>query len=196
MEAKRFFIPIEIIPRHVHLSEKHWHQLFGKKFEPQVWQSLSQRGQAVLKETVKIVGGNKLTLEGNHLIGGWRRQTQVEISETEAKALGLNPPVRLSGRLSKTPGCRLVGPVGSVILKQGVIIPVSHLHLNIKDAERFGLKHGCLISLGIVGKKYEALDKVVVRVHPSFRLSLHITHETAVSLWLSNNDKAVFIKTV
>jgi putative phosphotransacetylase len=196
MEVKKFLIPIEIIPRHVHLSEKHWCELFGEKSEPQVLQQLSQRDQVVLKETVKIVGSKKNNLEDVCIVGGWRKQTQVEISETEAVVLGLNPPIRLSGRLSKTPGAKLIGPAGSVVLKQGIIIPVSHLHLNIKEAERFGLRQGELLSLGIVGRNGLILKNILARVHPSFRLSLHITQETAARAWLTANNKAVFFKTI
>lgn len=193
MEGKKFLIPIEIIPRHIHLSEKHWRQLFGLFIEPRILQNLSQREQMVLMETVKIIGPNKNFLEEVHAVGGWRRQTQVEISESEAVCLGLHPPVRLSGNLIRSPGCKMVGPKGSVIIKQGVIIPVSHLHLGVKDAEKLKLKQNQVLSLGLAGRRDQWLDNVVVRVHPSFRLALHITSDVAAKFWLSASDKA-FLK--
>ncbi|MFH1253519.1 MAG: PduL/EutD family phosphate acyltransferase [Candidatus Uhrbacteria bacterium] len=196
MLAKKILIPIEVIPRHVHLSEKHWCEFFGENYQPQIWRNLSQRNQVVFKETLKIIGKKNTSLENFHIIGGWRKQTQVEVSEAEAKILGLKVPLRLSGRLIRSAGCQLVGPKGKIILKQGVIIPASHLHLNIKEAERLNLKQGQVVTLTLLVDKITKLENIIVRVHPSFRISLHITQETATQFWLNSGDKVFFEKEI
>ncbi|MFA6131616.1 MAG: PduL/EutD family phosphate acyltransferase [Patescibacteria group bacterium] len=180
-------MPIEIVPRHVHLSAKAWEILFGKKVSAKVLRPLSQRGQAVYRQSVKIVGPNG-ELEDVRVLGGVRKQTQVELTETEAAALGIKPVWRLSGRLSRSAGCKLIGPAGKLIIKSGVIIPISHLHLNNRDADVLALRQGQEIELNFVEDK-EAQLKAVVRIHPSFRAILHITSEEAAKFWPSSTEK-------
>lgn len=185
-------IPIEIMPRHVHLSEKHWKKLFGSQ-APTVLLPLSQRGQVVLNETVTIISKSRRKLAGVRVLGGFRRETQVELSEEEAAALALRPPLRLSGSLNRSAGCLLVGPAGQVELRRGVIVPMPHLHLNLKEAKKLGWKHGQMVELRFLENK-KANIKAVVRIHPSFRLSLHLTSDLAASLWLSATEKALWEK--
>lgn len=187
--GRKFLIPIEIVPRHVHLSTKAWQILFGKKAEAKVLRPLSQRGQTVYRQTVKIVGRGGEEIEEVRVLGGLRKQTQVELMEAEAIVLGIKPLWRLSGRLSRSAGCKLVGPAGKLTIKNGVIIPVPHLHLNSKEAEALGLRQGEEIELKFVEDK-EARLKAVVRVHPSFRAALHIMPDTAAKFWFSPTEKA------
>lgn len=128
-------------------------------------------------------------MEKVRVLGGVRKQTQVELTEAEAVALGIKPVWRLSGRLSRSSGCFLVGPVGRLIIKNGVIIPISHLHLNGQEAEGLGLRQGQEIELNFIEDK-EAWLKATVRVHPSFRAVLHITAEEASKFWFSSTEKA------
>lgn len=186
--GRKFLIPIEIIPRHVHLSTKAWQILFGKKTEAKILRPLSQRGQAAYRQTIKIIGPGG-ELENVRVLGGVRRQTQMELMEAEAIALGIKPVWRLSGRLSRSAGCKLVGSAGKLTIKNGVIIPVPHLHLNNKESEAFGLRQGQEVELKFVEDK-EARLKAVVRVHPSFRAALHIMPDIAAKLWLSPTEKA------
>ena len=185
---RKFLIPIEVVPSHVHLSNKAWQILFGKKIEPKILRPLSQRGQAVYRQTVKIIGRGG-ELENVHVLGGLRKQTQVELMEAEALALGIKPVWRLSGRLSRSAGCKLVGPAGKLTIKTGVIIPVPHLHLNKKEADTLDLRQGQEVELRFNEDK-EARLKAVVRVHPSFRAALHITPDLAAKLWFSSTEKA------
>lgn len=187
MGRKTLLIPIEIIPRHVHLSSKAWEVLFGKKVQPIILRPLSQRGQVIYRQTVKIVGP-KGELESVRILGGVRKQTQVELTEAEALVLGIKPVWRLSGRLSRSAGCKLVGPVGKLVIKSGVIVPVSHLHLSNKDAQGFGFTQGQEIELSFIEDK-EAKLKAVIRIHPSFRAVLHITSEEATKHWFSSTEK-------
>lgn len=185
---KKFLIPIEIIPSHAHLSANAWAVLFGKKTEPVTLRPLSQRGQIVYRQTVKLIGpANEMA--SLRILGGVRKQTQIEITETEALALGIKPIWRLSGRLSRTTGGNLVGPAGKLSIKNGIIIPISHLHLSVKEAETLNLRQGQEVELTFIEDK-EAHLRVVVRVHPSFRAVLHITPEVAGKFWFSPTEKA------
>lgn len=183
-------IPIEIVPRHVHLSEKHWKKLFGSQ-APTILSPLSQRGQTAFNETVTVIGKGRKKFVDVRVLGGFRRETQVELSETDALALGLRAPARLSGSLNRSIGCCLVGPFGQTTLRRGVIIPVPHLHINNKEADRLRWKQGQQVGLKFLENKAASL-KAVVRIHPSFRLSLHLTSDAAASLWLSATEKAVW----
>ncbi|HBR80762.1 MAG: Phosphate propanoyltransferase [Candidatus Uhrbacteria bacterium GW2011_GWE2_45_35] len=189
MRRKKILIPIEIIPAHLHLSQKMWVTLFGKKTEPQILRRLDQRGQAVYRQTV-TVKGPKGELKNVRVLGGARRQTQIELSEAEALALGIKPIWRLSGKLSCSAGCKLIGPAGKAVVKNGVIIPFPHLHLNHKEAEVFGLCQGQKIEVGFLEDK-ESKIQVMVRVHPSFRAALHLMPDLAAKLWLSSSEKVI-----
>ncbi|MFH1089541.1 MAG: PduL/EutD family phosphate acyltransferase [Candidatus Uhrbacteria bacterium] len=189
MRRKKILIPIEVIPHHVHLSQRMWQTLFGKNISPKILRPLSQRGQAVYQQTVKVVGP-KGEMTEVRVLGGARKQTQVELSEAEAIAIGIKPVWRVSGKLSRTVGCKLIGPAGKAVIKSGVIVPVPHLHLNTKEAESLDLRQGQEIELSFFEDKAAKL-KVLVRVHPSFRAALHITPDVAAKLWLSISDKAI-----
>lgn len=176
-------IPIEIIPRHVHLSTEDHDRLFGVGAKLTVLSKLSQRGQVVYRETLTVIGKNG-EIESIFVLGPCRKETQVELSSHEATALGIGAPVRLSGDIARTPGCTLEGPAGEIKLKRGVIVPVSHLHATPAEAEKMGIKNGDEVSVKIPGAGDENIENVVVRVHPTFHLSLHITSDMASSLWI------------
>jgi len=166
-----------------------WKILFGKENQPQVLRQLSQRGQNVFKQTIKIVG-SKGEIKDIRVLGGFRAKTQVELTEAEALALGIKPVWRLSGKVSNSAGCKLIGSAGRAKIKTGVIVPIPHLHLNPKEAEQCGLNQGQEIEIGFVENK-ETKIKVVVRVHPSFRAALHITPDLAAKIWPSPTEKAI-----
>lgn len=128
-------------------------------------------------------------MERVRVLGGARKQTQVELTEIEAVTLGIKPIRRLSGHLSHSSGCLLIGPAGRLTVKNGVIIPISHLHLNSQEAESLDLRQGQEVELNFVEDKETRLS-AVVRVHPSFRAALHITTEEASKFWFSPTEKA------
>jgi putative phosphotransacetylase len=189
MRRKHLLIPIEIVPRHIHLSQKMWITLFGKKVEPEILRHLTQRGQAAYRQTVKVIGPGG-ELESVRVLGGARKQTQLELTEAEALALGIKPVWRLSGNLNRTSGCKLEGPDGKAAIKTGVIVPLSHLHLNPKEAAVAGVKQSQEIEVGLLEDKRSKI-KAVVRIHPSFRAALHVMPDLAAKLWLSSTEKAI-----
>lgn len=185
-------IPVHVEYRHVHLSAADAEQLFGSNKLTKLAE-LSHRGQFVCDQTVRIVGANGVDLEDVRVFGPTRDATQVELSPTEAFALGIDAPVRLSGDLSRTAGCSLVGPAGSVTLKAGVIIPARHLHCNERDAARLGLAHHQLVTVAPVGRPDVAIELVSVRIHPTFALELHLTYDEASEFWLHRGEFVVIV---
>lgn len=171
-------VPIEISARHVHLSKPDLEILFGKNFELSKCKDLSQTGQFAAKETVDL-SGPRAIIESVRILGPCRQKTQVEISETDARQLGINPPVRESGNLAGTPGIEIIGSVGRVVLKQGVILALRHVHMDNDAAMHLGLKNGDRIKVDVSGVRDLLFENVLVRVSPDFKLAMHIDTDEA-----------------
>lgn len=184
--------PIHVQYRHVHLSESDAKILFGADAFLKLAQ-LSHRGQHVTGNTVDVIGKNGVQIERVRVFGPSRDATQVELSPTEAFALGTDVPVRLSGDLKRTAGCTLSGPRGTVELGSGVIIPARHLHCGERDAARLGLSHHQLVTVSPVGRPETRIELVTVRVHPTFALELHLTYDEASEFWLETGDEAMIV---
>ena len=164
-------IPVEISARHVHLSEGDALALFGGPLTPA--RELSQPGQFLCKERVRLIGP-KAVMDNVAVLGPARGQSQVEISATDARILGVAPPVRQSGDAAGTPGIILASQTGIVGLEQGLIVAMRHIHMTPEDARRFGVADKELVGVRIEGERPVILEDVLVRVHESFRLVLHI----------------------
>ncbi len=171
-------VPIEISAHHVHLSEEHVEALFGAGHELKEASELSQPGQFACKEMVSLVGP-KGRVERVRVLGPTRKQSQIEISMTEQFKLGIYPPVRESGDLRGTPGITLEGPVGSVMLTEGVICAMRHIHMSPEDALRFGLRDRYVVRVRIEGDRELVFGDVLVRVRPDFRSSMHLDTDEA-----------------
>ena len=176
-------IPIEIVPRHVHLSQKDFIKLFGADHEEVPLRSRSLRGQFVSRDTVDVVGPEGV-LERVRVLGPCRLATQVELSVLEAISIGTKPVSRVSGDLMGSGVCTLVGPAGKVALRRGVIVPLPHLHLNETDAASRGLRNGQEVQIALKQAAELSIPRVIVRVHPTFQSILHLTGEEASRLWL------------
>lgn len=185
-------VPVHVQYRHVHLSAEDTQALFGSQKLSKL-SELPHRGQFVSDETVTIVGQSGVQIERVRVLGPSRDATQVELSPTEAFALGVDVPVRLSGDLSRTTGCTLVGPEGSVVLKSGAIIPARHLHCGERDAARLNLSHHQLVTVTPVGRPDARIELVTVRIHPTFALQLHLTYDEASEFWLETGDHVVIV---
>lgn len=185
-------IPVQIQYRHVHLSEQDAEILFGRHGCTRVT-GLAHRGQDVCAETVDLIGPNGVQIDRVRVLGPARDSTQVELSPTEAFALGIDAPVRLSGDVARTAGCTLSGPAGTVDLRSGVMIPARHLHCNERDAALLGVRHHDLVSVAPIGRPDDRLELVSVRVHPTFALQLHLTYDEACELWLETGDNVVIV---
>lgn len=164
---------VETSARHVHLSAEHLEILFGKGAELTVKKMLSQPGQFACEERVTVVGP-KREIKGVSILGPVRPATQVELSLTDARSIGLSAPIRESGDVAGTPGCKLVGPCGEVEIAEGVIAAKRHIHLTPADAEAFGVQDKEIVSVKIDGERNLVFGDVVVRVSEKFAAAMHI----------------------
>jgi len=180
-------IPIEISARHVHLSKPDFEKLFGQGFELTKLHDLSQTGQFAANETVKLVGPRD-EIEETRILGPCREETQVEVTETEARTLGLNPPVRDSGNLDGTPGIKLIGPVGAVELDRGVILALRHIHIDPQTAAELGIKNYDRVKVDTTGARDLLFENVLVRVSPEFKLAMHIDTDEANAAGIDSDN--------
>ena len=167
-------VKIGLSNKHLHLSEEHIEALFGKGHQLTPTKPLVQPGQFACEEKVDIVGP-KSTLKGIRVLGPARKETQVELAMTDARTLGIKAPIRESGVLEGTPGCKLVGPCGEVEIDHGVIVALRHVHLNPEQAEEAGVKDKDIVSVKLdTADRSLIFGDVVVRVSEKFALAMHI----------------------
>src|SRR5262245_17836895 len=140
---------VSISARHCHLTDEHVEVLFGAGHKLTPGKPLYQDGFYAAEETVMVVGPRRRMLPTVRVLGPTRPASQVELAFTDSISLGIDAPVRHSGRIDGTPGCVLVGPKGVVELKQGVIRAARHVHMNFQDAESYGVKNGDLMKLRV-----------------------------------------------
>jgi putative phosphotransacetylase len=186
-------IMVEISARHIHLSEKDFFAIFGENKSLTLKKQLSQPGQFVCFERVDV-SGPKDTLKGISILGPFRKETQLELSLTDARKMGIAAPVRESGDLDGTPGCRIAGPAGEIEIKRGVIAAKRHIHIRPKDAENSGLKNGQIVSVKINSEERSLIfDETVVRVHDEFLPALHIDTDEANAAGIKTATEAEII---
>ena len=149
--------------------------------------NLEHRGQYINPVKVSVFGKNG-SIDHVFVFGPERRDTQVELSATDAFALGIDAPVRLSGDLGSAGSCELVGPAGRILAKETVIIPARHLHCSPEDALRLGVSNHDFVSVSAVGRTKQIIDHVSVRIHPTFSLSFHINSDESAKYWLTDQD--------
>ncbi len=169
---------VETSARHVHLSEAHIKALFGENATLTHKKDLSQPGQFACEERVTIVGPKK-SIPNVIILGPARKASQVEISYTDARTLGIAAPVRESGDTAGTPGCKLVSALGEVELDEGVIIAKRHIHMTPADAQAMNVADKEVVKVKIESERTTEFDDVVVRVSPSFALAMHIDTDEA-----------------
>ena len=170
---------VETSARHLHVSQEHLEILFGKGAELHPKKDLSQPGQYATTERVDVVGPKK-TLSGVTILGPCRKSTQVEISATDARSIGVKAPVRESGDTAGSGACKLVGPAGEVELEEGVIVAKRHIHATTKDAAEAGVADKEIVQLKIESADRTLIfDDVVVRVSDSFALACHLDTDEA-----------------
>jgi acetate kinase len=175
-KEKKF--PIEVSAHHVHLARNEISALFGPGSELTHRSDLSQPGQFACEEIVNLVGP-KGRVERVRILGPERKESQVEISMTEEFKLGVKAPIRASGDLEGSPGITLEGSKGACDIPQGVICSFRHIHMSPEDALSFGLKDRDIVMVEVKGERTLIFGDVLVRVHPDFRLSMHIDTDEA-----------------
>ena len=167
-------ILVETSARHIHVSQEHLEILFGKGYELTKKKDLSQPGQYACAERIDVVGPKK-TLPGVSILGPVRPATQVELSLTDARSIGVAAPIRESGDIAGSGACKLVGPCGEVEIAEGVIAAKRHIHMTTADAAEMGLVDKQIVSVKIASEGRETIyGDVVVRVSDKFALAMHI----------------------
>ena len=165
---------VETSARHVHVSQADLETLFGAGYQLTPKKDLSQPGQYACAERVDVVGPKK-TLTGVSILGPVRKETQVEISLTDARSIGVNAPIRESGDTAGSGACKLVGPCGEVELTQGVIAAKRHIHMTPADAAEMDVKDKDVVCVKVVTDGRSTIfGDVVVRVNENFALAMHI----------------------
>ena len=166
-------VKIGLSNKHLHLQKEHIDILFGEGHELTPTKPLVQPGQFACEEKVDIVGP-KSTMKGVRVLGPVRPETQVELSMTDARGLGIAAPVRESGKLDGTPGVKLVGPAGELELEKGVMIALRHVHLSEAQAAEAGVKDKQMVSIRFEGERGLVFDNVLVRSGAAHELEIHL----------------------
>ena len=184
---------VETSARHIHVSREHLDILFGNGYELTKKKTLMGREYAA-EECVTLVGPSLKAIEKVRVLGPVRKDTQVEISRTDTFVLKVSPPVRPSGNIKGSEKIVIVGPCGSVYLKEGVIIANRHIHLTPEYAAANGIADNDYVDVEVEGIKPTRFYDVQVRVRDDFNVEMHIDTDDANSAGLKNGSKVKIIK--
>lgn len=185
-------IKVGVSARHVHLSQKDLETLFGKGHKLTVKKYL-MGDQFAAEECVTLVSPSLRSIEGVRVLGPVRKQSQVEISRTDTFKLKVSPPVRPSGKLEGSAPMALVGPCGSVFLNECTIIANRHIHVNTKDAKKFGVKDNDIVDVEISSAKPTRYYNVQVRVADDFNTEMHIDTDDANAAGIKTGDSVTIL---
>jgi len=181
----RIFVPLEASGRHVHVTQEQAKTLFGHGLTPK--RPLSQPGQYLANERVTVMGP-KGKFENVAVLGPERKEAQVEISLTDGRVLGINPPVQPSGKVEESPGCILVGPKGQVGLQQGVIAAQRHIHMTPEDAAQMKVEDKQMVKLQVYSARPLIFEDVLVRVSPDYATFAHLDYDEANACGFREGD--------
>ena len=177
---------VNISARHMHITQQDLETLFGPGAKLTVFRELHQEGQFASEQTVTIIGPRHRTLPNLRILGPCRPENQIELSFTDGIAMGIDLPVRMSGKTEGTPGCIVLGPKGHIELKQGVIRALRHAHMNEQDAAYYGVKDGDLMNLHVESDCSITLEGIVARINPAFKCEVHLDTDEGNACNLTN----------
>ncbi|MDR3294338.1 MAG: phosphate propanoyltransferase [Clostridiales Family XIII bacterium] len=180
-------VMIGLSNKHLHLSNEHIDILFGKRRQLTPTKDLRQPGQFACEEKVDLEGP-KGTIKGLRVLGPARPETQVELAATDARGIGIQAPVRESGKLTGTPGCKLVGPAGSVEIDHGVMVALRHVHLSPSEALEAGVKDKDVVSVRINGERALVFEEVLVRSGDAHLSELHLDTDEGNAAGANSGD--------
>lgn len=191
-KSNGFQVPVGVSNRHIHLSQQDVETLFGKGHQLTKKKEL-MGGQFACEECCTIVGLKLRAIENVRVLGPARKATQVEISSTDARKLGINVPVRESGDTAGSAPIAIVGPKGAVYCKEGCIVAARHIHMSPSDAAKSGVVDGQYVSVSVDNERGTTFDKVKIRVDESFTLEMHIDTDEANASEIKQGDKVVIV---
>jgi len=165
---------VNVSARHMHLTREDFEILFGPGAELTVYRWLYQPGEFAAEQRVAVIGPRQRMIENVRILGPLRKYTQLEVSFTDAIALGIDAPVRPSGSIDDTPGCLVIGPAGALRMKRGVIRAERHVHMSPADAEVYGFEDRQYVRLRVQSDCTTVFERVLCRVDPKFLLEVHL----------------------
>ncbi len=188
-----FLVPVGVSNRHIHLSQEHVEALFGSGYQLTKKKEL-MGGQFAANECCTIVGLKLRAIENVRVLGPARKSTQVEISSTDARKLGINVPIRESGDIAGSAPIAIVGPKGAIYCKEGCIVAARHIHMSPSDATAAGVNDGDYVSVKVENERGTTFNNVKIRVDDSFTLEMHIDTDEANASEIKQGDKVMIIK--
>lgn len=193
IQEQQLTFEVEASGRHIHLSRQDIDALFGTDYQLTKVKDLSQPGQFVCKERI-TVAGPKGIFQNVVILGPERNASQVEISITDTRDLGIKVPVRESGHIDGTPGVVLINDDRSVRLDKGLIVAKRHIHLTPADAAKNNVTNGQIVKVKVYSSRALVFDDVVVRVSPKFATYMHIDYDEANACGLTKGTRGYIIK--
>ena len=190
---EKLFIPVEASGRHIHLSRADADSLFGEGYQFTKVKDLSQPGQYACKERVTVTGP-KGSIHNVIVVGPERKQSQMEVSLTDALALGIKAPVRQSGDTKGSPGITVTNGSRSVTLAEGIIVAKRHIHMTPEDAQKFNVKDGEIVKVKVSGSRPVIFEDTVVRVSKDFRTYMHIDYDEANACGYNKDSWGIIVK--
>jgi len=187
-----YTVGVGISNKHLHLSEADLATLFGPGAELTPYKELGQPGQFAAEEKVDVIGP-KSSFKGIRIIGPIRSQTQIELAMTDARVLGIEAPVRESGKLAGTPGVKLVGPEGELEVGEGVIVALRHIHLSPSEALDAGLKDKDIVDVQTFGSRPLIFQDVLIRSGDTHLREFHVDTDEANAAGIANGQKVEII---
>ena len=185
-------VPVGISARHIHLTQEHVERLFGKGYQLTKKNEL-MGGQFASNEQCTIVGLKLSAIENVRILGPVRSKSQVEISATDARTLGIKAPTRQSGDIAGSAPIALVGPKGAIYLQEGCIVAARHIHMPPTEAKTVGLKDGDMVCVRMGDERGALLEQVKIRVDGSFTLEMHIDTDEANACQVKQGDLALIV---
>lgn len=194
-EENRMMVPVGVSARHIHLTQEDVERLFGEGYTLTKKKEL-MGGQFAANEQCTIVGLKLRAIENVRILGPVRKKSQVEISATDARTLGVNAPLRESGDVAGSAPVALVGPKGAIYLQEGCIVAARHIHMTPAQAQSVSLKDGDYVSVRMGNERGSVLDHVKIRVDESFSLEMHIDTDEANACQVKQGDLAAIIRKI
>ena len=185
-------VPVGVSARHIHLTQQDVEKLFGEGYQLTKKSDL-MGGQFASNEQCTIVGLKLRAIENVRILGPVRSRSQVEISATDARTLGIKAPIRQSGDTAGSAPVALVGPKGAIYLEEGCIVAARHIHMPPSDADATGLKDGDMVSVRMGNERGAVLEQVKIRVDESFTLEMHIDTDEANACQVKQGDLAIIL---
>ncbi|MCM0649229.1 phosphate propanoyltransferase [Clostridium swellfunianum] len=193
IKKDKSLVPVSISARHLHLKKEHLETLFGSGHELIKVKDISQPGQYAAEEKVTLQGPRG-KIDNVRVLGPIRKETQIEISATDSRVLGVKPVVRDSGNIDNTPGIVLIGPKGSLAIDKGCIVAERHIHMTPADAAEYNVSDGEVVSVKVHTPRGGVFDKVLIRVREDYALDMHIDVDEANAFLISNGDLVEIVK--